>query len=259
MITSSNWRAWGTDVALAVTEYAALPRAEAIVRRTIADSEAVCDRARGDAEIHALNLEQGVPVQVSARLAELVRSALWAAHMTGGVLDPVAGDTTGLDETSVHPIHPIPRYLDVEVDGCTVHAPYGVVIDVVGTAHADTADTAATHAARALECGVLLRLGDVTASAGHCPAGGWQVALPEHGIIELPARAAIASREGTERWRTVTVIARGAVWADAAAYAAVQRGIGALTWLEQYDLAARLIDARGRIHTTAAWSGPRAA
>ena len=62
-----------------------------------------------------------------------------------------------------------------------------------------------------------------------------------------------------ERWRLVSVIAPDAVWADAAAATALQRGIGALSWLEQYDLPARLVDTHGRVRTTTAWSDPKAA
>lgn len=262
MISSTQWRGWGEDVALVVTECAALGEAEELVRSVIEESAAACDLQRGDAEIHAVNLAQGTPVRVSPRLAALLRSALWAARMTDGAVDPVAGDDAMLDEKSVPPIHPIPRYLDVQLDDDTVLAPWGASLDITATAHADVADRAATLVATVLECGVLVQMGETIATAGHCPAGGWQVSLPDHGIVELPAGAAMSSRATAgdeELWSTVTVMAADAVWADAAAATALHRGIGALSWLEQYELPGRLIDSRGRIHTTPTWSDPRAA
>ncbi|KOS55846.1 FAD:protein FMN transferase [Rhodococcus rhodochrous] len=272
MIRSSEWREWGVPVAVAVTEYAALVEAETRVRAAIAESEAACNPQRGDAEIHEVNLAQGIPVQVSPRLSALLRSALWAARMTDGTVSPLAADDAGIDEDATPPIHPLPDYSDIHLDGETVLAPFGVNLDITETARADTADQAAATVARSLECGVLVRMGDVTATAGHSPAGGWQVSVPGAGTVELPAGSAMATRMRNEsdeeqnsendvsgRWVQVTVIAEDALWADAAAAAALLRGAPAVRWLEQYDLAARLVDGGGRVHTTRRWSRPHAA
>ncbi|MGX7733170.1 FAD:protein FMN transferase [Rhodococcus sp. 2H158] len=274
MIRSSEWREWGVPVEVAVTECAALVEAETLVRAAIAESEAACNPQRGDAEIHEVNLAQGIPVQVSPRLSALLRSALWVARMTDGAVSPLSADDAGIDEDATPPIHPLPDYSDIHLDGETVLAPFGVNLDITETARADTADRAAATVARSLECGVLVRMGDVTATAGHSPAGGWQVAVPGAGTVELPAGSAMATRvraaepdEGEEnggndvagRWAQVTVIAGDALWADAAAAAALRRGAPAVRWLEQYDLAARLVDSGGRVHTTRRWSRPHAA
>ncbi|WP_420753436.1 FAD:protein FMN transferase [Rhodococcus sp. O3] len=263
MIRFSRWRGWGERVTLAVTEYDALRDAERIVRDIVIESEAACNPQRGDAEIHAVNLAQGIPVQVSPRLSVLLRSALWAARMTGGVVDPLSADDSDLDEDSTAPIHPLPTYLDVQLDGETVLTPYGVSLDISETAKADTVDRAAAAVARDLECGVLVRMGETMATAGNCPAGGWQIDLPGGGTVELPAGAAMSTRTAGDSaeslWREVTVIAADAVWADAACATALRRGLGAMRWLEQYGLPARLFDENGHIHTTATWSNPRAA
>ena len=263
MIRFSRWRGWGERVTLAVTECDALHDAERAVRAILAESEAVCDLRHGDAEIHAVNLAQGIPVQVSPRLSVLLRSALWAARMTDGAVDPLSADDTDLDENATSPIHPIPTYLDVQLYGETVLAPWGVSLDISETAKADTVDRAAFEVAHNLECGVLVRMGETMTTAGHCPAGGWQIDLPGGGSVEVPAGAAMSTRSSGDAarsvWDEVTVIAADAVWADAACATALRRGIGAMRWLEQYGLAARLIDENGHIHTTAAWSHPRAA
>lgn len=274
MIGNIQWWGWDRQIAIAVTEPGALHRAEMLVRGAVAESEAACALERGDAEIHAVNLAQGIPVTTRPRLAEMLRSALWVARMTGGSVSPVGSDDADLDVEATPPIHPLPTYLDVQLDGTTVTVPFGLSFDLSATAHADTADYAAALVADSLECGVLVRIGEVSATAGHCPAGGWQVPLPDRGGVELPTGTAMASRTGTTgaagrvhggdaddgyRWRAVSVMAQAAVWADAAAATALHRGIGAVSWLEQFDLPARLVDTRGRIHTTAGWSDPKAA
>ncbi len=260
MIGSSRWREWGRDVVLAVTEPRALRHAEEIVRSAIGTSEAACDLRRGDAELHAVNLGQGVPVRVTPRLAALLGSAIRAARLTNGAVTPV-GDH--VDTESIPPVHPAPSYLDVRMEGDTVLAPWGASLDLDETARADTADYGAALAADSLECGVLLRIGDTAATAGTRPAGGWQVALPGSDDVELPAGTAIASRRGADpdedSWRVVTVVAPDAVWADAAALTALHCEIGAVAWLEQYGLAARLVDRQGRVHTTAVWADTCAA
>ncbi|MEV8192766.1 FAD:protein FMN transferase [Rhodococcus pyridinivorans] len=263
MIGSNEWWEWGRQIALAVTEPHALHRARMIVRGVVAESEAVSDSRRGDAEIHSVNLAQGTPVTMSPRLASMVRSALWAARMTGGTITPVDSDDASVDAGAIPPIHPIPTYRDVQIDGDIVLAPFGVSLELGATAVADTVDYSAALVANLLECGALVRIGDVMATAGHAPAGGWQVPLPDRGSVELPAGSAMASHTSDvadpERWRLVSVIAPDAVWAHAAAATALQRGIGALSWLEQYALPARLVDTHGRVRTTTAWSDPKAA
>ena len=271
MTGSNEWWEWDRKIALAVTEPHALHRARMIVRGVVAESAAVSDSRRGDAEIHSVNLAQGTPVTMSPRLASMLRSALWAARMTGGAVTPLDSDDTSLDADAIPPIHPIPTYLDVQIDGDTVLAPFGVNLELGATAVADTVDYAASLVTSLLGCGVLVRIDSVVATAGRSPAGGWQVPLPDRGAVELPPGSAIASHvndvatshigdvTARDRWRIVTVIAPDAVWADAAAATALQRGIGALSWLEQYDLAARLVDTHGRVRTTTAWSDPKAA
>src|SRR5690606_32461712 len=143
MIGSNEWWEWGRQIALAVTEPHALHRARMIVRGVVAESEAVSDSRRGDAEIHTVNLAQGTPVTMSPRLASMVRSALWAARMTGGAVTPVDSDDASVDAGAIPPIHPIPTYRDVQVDGDIVLAPFGVSLELGATAVADTVDYSA--------------------------------------------------------------------------------------------------------------------
>ncbi|MBC2642830.1 MULTISPECIES: FAD:protein FMN transferase [unclassified Rhodococcus (in: high G+C Gram-positive bacteria)] len=259
MVSVEKWKVWGSVVEVDVTEGAALPEAAALIAAVIDEAESVCDIHRGDAEIHAVNLSQGAPVKVSRRMSALLRSALWAARMTDGVVNPLAAESA--DEDLIPTVHPAPSFLDVQIDDDVVFAPWGASFDITDTAKADTVDRAAELVARQLECGAAVRIGDVVATAGHCPAGGWQIPVPGDGEVELVNGTAMATAFGpplTEpptatEWETVTVIADDALWAYAAGMAALARGIGAIRWIEQHELRARLVDRSGRVYTTESW------
>ncbi|PTR30532.1 thiamine biosynthesis lipoprotein [Rhodococcus sp. OK519] len=266
MLVDTRWSAWNEEIQVQVTEGAALGPAVALVGSVIAGAEAACSLQRGDAEIHAVNLAQGLPVRVSVRLARLLRSALWVARMTDGAVSPLAVDDS---QSGVPSIHPVPTFADVQIDDDTVLAPWGASFDIAGIAKADTADRAAALVAHELECGVLVRVGFDVATAGHCPAGGWQVQVPGNGAVELPTGSAFATA-GTDvtfaghdpvggEWEQVSVMAEDALWAHGSAAASLRRGVGAMTWLEQQELAARLVDRDRRVYTTCGWSHPHAA
>lgn len=265
MLVRTRWSAWDEEIEVQVTEAAALGPAAGLVSVVLAESEASCSLHRGDAEIHAVNLAQGLPVRVSVRLARLLRSALWVARMTDGVVSPLAFEEP---PSSVPSIHPEPTFADVQIHDDTVLAPWGVSFDIADTAKADTADRAAVLVADELECGALVRIGGNVATAGHCPAGGWQVPVPGDGAIELPAGTALATDSADRTrtcegvggsWEQVTVMAGDALWAYAAAASSNRRSLGAVAWLEQQELAARLVDHDGRVYITCGWSHPHAA
>ena len=67
------------------------------------------------------------------------------------------------------------------------------------------------------------------------------------------AAARSPNRPTATEWETVTVIADDALWAYAASVAALARGIGAIRWIEQHELRARLVDRSGRVYTTESW------
>lgn len=259
MVPNTLWSTWGSEIEVRVTEGAALGCAADIVSAALADVRAACDLSRGDAEIHAVNMAQGVPVQASRRLLALIRSALWAARMTGGAVSPLSLERS--DPARVPSVHPEPTFADVRVSGDTVFAPFGVCLDITGTAKAGTAHEAARVAATSLECGVLVRVGDVVATAGHCPIGGWQVDADAGTCVEVltgtalaRARAALPGPDVADAGlETVTVIAEDGLWAYAAAAAALGRGVAALRWLAENDLAGRVAYRRGSVRTTEAW------
>ncbi|MFD4467269.1 FAD:protein FMN transferase [Rhodococcus sp. NPDC058505] len=263
MAPSSVWKMWGSEVEVRVTEWAALADAAALTEAAMAQVKAVCDLGSGDAEIHRLNQAQGTPVRVSTELGGLIRAALWAARMTGGAVTPVSIETR--DPIGTVPIAPC--FHDVRVDGDTVFAPFGTFLDLTATAKAGTAHRVARRAADDLECGVLVRVDDVVATWGHCPIGGWQVETGvarraggadrvevRAGSAMASARAPAVSSDGPDPGvDCVTVIADDGLWAYAAAMAAVGRGVAALRWLSENDLAARVAYRHGSVRTTDAW------
>lgn len=270
MVSVEQWTMWDSAVEVDVTEAAALHDAHDLIAAAIEETEIVCDLRRGDAEIHAVNLAQGTPVKVTRRMSALLRSALWAARMTGGVVNPLADNYS--EDESIPPVHPPPTFEDVQLDGDVVFAPWGASFDITGVAKADTVDRAAHAVAGELQCGVAVRIGDVIATAGHAPAGGWQIPVPGDDEVELANGTAMATARAllpepwetyTERpsteWAQVSVIADDAVWAYAASAAALLRGISAIKWVEQQELRARLVDRSGRVYATESWHGPDAA
>lgn len=132
MVSVEKWAMWDSAVEVDVTEGAALPTAHALIAAAIDETEAVCDLRRGDAEIHAVNLAQGTPVKVTRRMSALLRSALWAARMTGGAVNPLADNYS--EDESIPPVHPTPTFEDVQLDGDVVYAPWGASFDITGVA-----------------------------------------------------------------------------------------------------------------------------
>lgn len=262
MVSAEQWVMWGSVVEVDVTEGAALAAASTLLASLIEEVEAVCDLQRGDAEIHGVNLSQGAPVKVSRRMSSLLRSALWAARMTDGAVGPLA--LAAFDDESMPPVHPTPTYLDVQIVDDVVFAPWGASFDIADLAKADTVGRAAELIAAELECGAAVRIGEVVATAGHCPAGGWQLDVPGDGVVELVNGTAMATvtRSGSAddplpaetEWEQVTVVAADPLWAFAAASAGLSRRIGAIRWIEQHALQARLVDRNDRVYTTENWA-----
>jgi len=164
-----------------------------------------------------------------------------------------------------------------------------VEIDLGSSAKALAADLAAQAALAAGGSGVLVSLGGDIAVAGQAPADGWPVLIAEDHAAPLDGPGEVVSisagglatsstmvrrwrQAGVERhhivdprtgapahvhWRTVSVAAASCVDANAAATAAIVWGDAALGWLEQHQLAARLVRADGAVTRLSRW--PRAA
>jgi FAD:protein FMN transferase len=307
-----SFTVFGTFGSLLVTRPAALEAAWRLVSAELAAIDAACSRFRPDSELSLVNAARGRVTEVSSLFAEALQTALTAAALTDGDVDPTCGGSLvrlGYDrdfaevsaDTSALTRAPAPapgwRLVELDAKRQTVRVPAGVLLDLGATAKALAADRAASRAAAAVGCGVLVNLGGDIALAGHAPAGGWRVEVSD----ELPAgeaegagarraRGQVVSidsgglatsctasrgwRRGDERlhhivvpgtgrpadgcWRTVSVAAATCVGANTASTAAIIRGEPAARWLDEQGLPARLVRTDGRIVTTGGWPGEAA-
>ncbi len=181
-----------------------------------------------------------------------------------------------------------PRWDDVLLDGTALTVPSGVLLDLGSTAKAWTADHAARKVSDRLGVGVLVGLGGDLASAGPAPTGGWRVLVRDHVddpsvVVALPSGGAIATSSTRSRrwrwggrelhhvldpatshpvadvWRCVTVAASDCVTANTLTTAALVKGTGAVAWLRERGLPARLIDASGAVTVVNGWPADRPA
>jgi FAD:protein FMN transferase len=166
--------------------------------------------------------------------------------------------------------------------------PPGMTLDLGATAKAWAADRSAARLADALGCGVLVGLGGDIAVAGQPPDGGWRirvqdvtgrpedppagpaalVAIQSGGLATSSTTARRWRRGGTalhhildprtglpapEYWRTVSVAAASCADANTASTAAIIKGKGAVDWLANLGMPARLVDTAGNVQTIAGW------
>ncbi|MFD5593435.1 FAD:protein FMN transferase [Streptomyces griseorubiginosus] len=186
--------ALGTTAAVLVTDWVALPAAEAVLRAELAAVDRSCSRFRPDSELTRVNLGAGVTTTVSAYFAEALQAALRAARLTGGAVDPTVGSAVialGYDRTfaSLAPedARPVPvsrpasgwRRIAFDPRTRRLCLPPGTRLDLGATAKALAADRAVRQAAAVTGCGVLVNLGGDLATAGPAPAGGWRIALAD--------------------------------------------------------------------------------
>jgi thiamine biosynthesis lipoprotein len=220
---SATWRALGTTAVVLTDRPAALPNARTAVARELDAIDRACSRFRGDSELARLNAAGGRPTAASPLLIEAVRSALRAARLTDGDVDPTIGSAlvlAGYDRdfdairVSSQPLRAIRapgwRVVDIDAAAGTIRVPAGVVLDLGATAKALAADRAARAAARSAGCGVLVNLGGDLATAGPAPGGGWLVRVTDDhaappdapGETVLVAAGALATSSITaRRWR----------------------------------------------------------
>ncbi|QTJ68420.1 FAD:protein FMN transferase [Rhodococcus sp. ZPP] len=248
--SATEWSTWGGHVRVVVTDPAALDSAANLVRGYLAAADAAVNRERSDAEIHSLRHGKNT---VTPLFARFLTDALSAARITDGKLGPTSASTTHSWRT-------------VGVDGTEVTLPEGVQLDLTATARASSADHCASTTAELLSCGVLVALGGDIATAGPTPPGGWQIQvqdLPGDPTcqVSIPSGAGVATASTVKPlrpdpmalWRTVSVVADCCTTAHATSTAAVAMGGGAVSWLAELKLPARLVDQEFRVSTVNGW------
>ncbi len=185
-------------------------------------------------------------------------------------------------------LQPVPGWQAVELDRERRRARLGpgTEVDLGSTAKGLAADRAAESAQAAMGAGgTLVSLGGDIAVAGTAPAGGWPVLVAEDCTVPLDSKGEVVlieaggiatsstsvrrwTRGGVELhhiidpatgapttgpWRAATVAAASCLQANTAATAAIVMGAGALAWLDELRLPARLVDVDGRVSAVGGW------
>ena len=191
---SRTFPALGTFATLLVTDPDALIPAYDVLAAELAAVDAACSRFRRDSELRRVSRGRGRPVLVSRLFAEALATALDAAELTGGDVDPTCGQSLvrlGYDRDfagarrHTGPLRqpPMPaggwRRVELDRDRLTVRVPAGILLDLGATAKALAADRAAAAIEALTRCGVLVNLGGDLRVAGNPPAGGWRVGIAD--------------------------------------------------------------------------------
>jgi len=215
------FRALGTVVSVLVVDERAREAASAILEEELSVVDAACSRFRADSELSQLNRAGGRRIAISQFFANALATALTAAQVTDGDVDPTCGRSlVGIgydrdyaevrrDATPLRlPATPAAGWQTVELDPvlCTARVPDGVMLDLGATAKALAADRAASRIAAAVGCGVLVNLGGDICVAGESPPGGWCIGV----IDDLgPDGHADALRRGARVPHAVTIVDGG--------------------------------------------------
>lgn len=247
------------------------------IRDVFARYEAAFSRFRDDSELVRVN-ERGGGV-ISALFAEVLRTALWAAEETAGVVDPTVGGAVeaagydrdfadGLDDDRPAGAAAVPGWRRVRLTGRVVTMPPGTRLDLNGVVKALAVDEAAA---------LLTGDGFVSAGGDLATRGEVDVALPARGTVRVEGGLATSGttrrrwlRAGVEQhhlvdpatarpsrspWSEVTVAGATCLAADVAAKAALLLGEDGPRWLDARGLPARFVRCAGSGRTveTAAW------
>ncbi len=228
---SQEWPAWSTAIKVVTTEPGAVVDARRIVENWIEQVDLAASRFRPDSETSRLSRvtsDAGVDREISPLLAELLSTAVDAARLTDGSVDPTLGtcledlgygrDLADAVAGGTMPTVPSAKvtvclsrratWRDIRLEGTHLQMPAGVLLDFGATAKAWTADRSAAHAAGALGCGVLVSLGGDLRTDGEGPPEGWPILVQDGDdqpgtIVCLTGARALATSSTLHRtwWR----------------------------------------------------------
>jgi FAD:protein FMN transferase len=233
-IGTRTFTALGTFASLLVTDRRHLELAFGLLTGELLAVDLACSRFRPDSELWQVNHARGHPVEISALLTQALATALTAARITDGDVDPTCGRSLarlGYDRDFAHaqqdttelaaPPAPAAGWQTVELDTerRTVRVPAAVMLDLGATAKALAADRAAARISAAVGGGVLVNLGGDIRVAGAPPAGGWRV-----GILDDLVCAASASQAGPGGPGRAVIVRDGGLATSSPRARAWQRG-----------------------------------
>jgi FAD:protein FMN transferase len=187
--------AFGGTAVVLTADPGALDEALAVVRDHIEAMDLACSRFRPDSELSRVNAAAGRPVVVGELFGLALKTALRAAELTAGDVDPTCGaalvaagydrDFEQLREAGVAVRvtgpRPGPGWRTVRWDAAnhTVTAPPGTLLDFGATAKALTADLAAREVHDRTGSGVLVSFSGDMSAFGAAPHGGWRVRVTD--------------------------------------------------------------------------------
>ena len=224
----ATWRALGTSVHVLVTDEGRLEMARRAVTAVLADVDATYSRFRPDSELSVLNANAGRDLLVSPLLARAIGTALRAARLTAGAVDPTIGRTLrllGYDDDFAALSHrrsarmaeplvlaSVAGWEAIRFDPASrrVRVPAGVELDLGATGKGLAADLAAERALDEMGGGgILVSLGGDIATDGIPPEGGWRILLAEDSaaaadgsgeVVRITDGAVATSSTGLRRW-----------------------------------------------------------
>ncbi len=192
-VAAAERSALGTTARVVVWPPHELPRAIDAVDRQLVALDQQASRFREDSEISQLNSSESHTFFLSEGLAELLATAVAAAELTAGLVDPTVGDAlkamgydrdfslvpqTGPDAPAAGT--PALGWASIELDGRLLRRPAGMVLDLGATAKGVGSDRSAAAARSSMDGGgVLVSLGGDLAVAGESPRGGWPILVAE--------------------------------------------------------------------------------
>ena len=199
---------WSTRIEVLVTDPAVVVDAARILDGVLDRVEDAASRFRPDSELSRIHRAGGGTVVVSRELCQLLATALRAAELTDGLVDPTVGAALvrlGYDHdfAEVAPgvsgclpdPSPVPgwRTVALDADRCILTVPTGTILDLGATAKAWAADRAAEDISERLGCGTLVSLGgDVAVRSA--PVGGFVVGVADVcGDPDAPTAVTVSS------------------------------------------------------------------
>ena len=225
----ARWPLWSTYAHLVVGDARMLPLARSLAESVLGRVDQTCSRFRPDSDLTLANQHAGSWVEVDPLLVTAVRSAIWAAEVTDGLVDPCLGrpllalgydddlavvrHRTGGDTvppgTAPLPVRP-GAWRELEVEDEAVRVPEGVALDLGASAKAWAADLVARAVADTAECAVVVSLGGDVRSAGPSgtPPPVWTVRVGE-AAEDLEALAAGPAVTVSGGLATSTTVLRG--------------------------------------------------
>jgi thiamine biosynthesis lipoprotein ApbE len=206
-----------------VTDPETLEAATASVQAVVDAIDQACSRFRDDSELSRLGAGDG-PREgiVSPLLAQALATALRAAELTDGAVDPTVGAAVrnagySVDFSAVPAdgdaltlaVFPVPGWRRIRLFPATrrVEIDAGVEVDLGATAKALASDLASAAALVAMHGGgVLVSLGGDVSVAGEPPEEGWHIQIAENSRAEItPDGETIAIRAGGVATSSTTV------------------------------------------------------